>query len=155
LGAISSLKNRFPDSIVGLSDHTTSNHTCFGAVALGASILERHFTDSMDRLGPDIACSMDPLALKDLITGSQIVFSARGGEKLPLKEEKETIAFAFSSIVAVKDIKLGELISIDNVWLKRPGGGDFSSSDFELILGKKTLAFVRAGDRLKKSDIEW
>ena len=54
------LKDAFPNAVIGLSDHTTSNHTCFGAVALGASILERHFTDSMTREGPDISCSMDP-----------------------------------------------------------------------------------------------
>ena len=53
------LMTAFPNAVVGLSDHTTSNLACLGAVALGASILERHFTDSMSRPGPDIVCSMD------------------------------------------------------------------------------------------------
>jgi N-acetylneuraminate synthase len=78
LGAMQQLQNAFPDAVIGLSDHTTSNYTCLGAVALGASILERHFTDRMDRPGPDIVCSMDPQALSDLIQGSKIIFSARG-----------------------------------------------------------------------------
>jgi N-acetylneuraminate synthase len=60
LGAMTELMDAFPGAIVGLSDHTTSNLACLGAVALGASILERHFTDSMSRPGPDIVCSMDP-----------------------------------------------------------------------------------------------
>ena len=81
LGAIQTLKNAFPDAVVGLSDHTTSNYTCLGAVALGASILERHFTDSMTRIGPDIVCSMDPKSLSDLILGSNIIFEARGFSK--------------------------------------------------------------------------
>lgn len=81
LGAMQQLQNAFPDAVIGLSDHTTSNYTCLGAVALGASILERHFTDRMDRPGPDIVCSMDPQALSDLIQGSKIIFSARGGGK--------------------------------------------------------------------------
>ena len=77
LDAILELKAKFPDAVIGLSDHTTSNHTCVAAVALGAAILERHFTDSKNRIGPDIICSMDPKELEDLILGSKIVFSAK------------------------------------------------------------------------------
>lgn len=51
LGAMTQLQTNFPEAIVGLSDHTTKNYACFGAVALGASILERHFTDHMQRCG--------------------------------------------------------------------------------------------------------
>ena len=59
LGAMQELSSAFPDNLFGLSDHTITNHACLGAVALGASILERHFTDHMQRKGPDIICSMD------------------------------------------------------------------------------------------------
>jgi Sialic acid synthase len=59
LGAMKQLMEEFPDVPVGLSDHTVSNHACFAAVAMGASVLERHFTDNMERKGPDIVCSMD------------------------------------------------------------------------------------------------
>ena len=67
LGAMLELQNSFPNAVIGLSDHTVSNRACFAATALGASILERHFTDKMDRSGPDIINSMDPIALKELI----------------------------------------------------------------------------------------
>ena len=105
--------------MIGLSDHTTSNYPCLGATALGASILERHFTDRMDRIGPDIVCSMDPVALSGLIEGSKIIFAARGGEKGPIPAEASTIAFAFASVVAIQDIIPGQRLSEDNIWVKR------------------------------------
>ena len=153
LGAIKALKDAFPDAVIGLSDHTTSNYTCLGAVALGASILERHFTDSMDRPGPDIACSMDPNALTDLINGSKVLFSARGGEKIPVKAEDPTIAFAFASVVAIKNINKGETLTEDNIWLKRPGGGDFTAKDYDYLIGKKVLKDISNGFRIKKENI--
>ena len=70
-GAMTELHNAFPDQVFGLSDHTLNNNACLGAVALGASILERHFTDHMDRKGPDIVCSMDETACKELIDWSK------------------------------------------------------------------------------------
>ena len=139
LGALDILRNEFPDAIIGLSDHTTSNYTCLGAVAKGASILERHFTDDMKRSGPDIICSMDPSSLSDLIRGSKTIFLASGGDKMPVKEEEPTIAFAFASVVAIKDILPGEILNKNNIWVKRPGGGDFNVNDFDCLLGKKCL----------------
>jgi N-acetylneuraminate synthase len=153
LGAMSSLKDAFPDAVIGLSDHTTSNYPGLGAVALGASILERHFTDSMDRSGPDIVCSMDPQALSDLIEGANIIFAARGGDKNPVVEEAPTIAFAFASVVAIQDIAIGQLLSEKNIWLKRPGGGDFTASDYEMLLGKKAIRAIRKGMQVKREDI--
>ncbi len=153
LGAMSRLKEAFPDAVIGLSDHTTSSYTCLGAVALGASILERHFTDRMDRPGPDIICSMDPNALSDLIEGARIIFAARGGEKEPIEAEAPTIAFAFASVVAIQDISPGQLLSKENIWLKRPGGGDFTALDYESLLGKKASVKIRRGFQIKREDI--
>ena len=153
LGAVSRLKAEFPDAVVGLSDHTVSNFTCLGAVALGASILERHFTDRMDRPGPDIVCSMDPHALSSLIEGSRVIFAARGGDKGPVDAEAPTIAFAFASVVAVQTIEAREALSERNIWVKRPGTGDFSASDFEKLLGKIAKERIVAGAQVKKSDV--
>ena len=105
LGAMNELQDTFSDAVIGLSDHTVSNHACFGAVALGASILERHFTDSMTREGPDIINSMDPSAAKELILGANTIFEQRGGSKGPVEEELPTIKFAFASIVSINEIK--------------------------------------------------
>jgi N-acetylneuraminate synthase len=153
LGAMSHLKEAFPDAVVGLSDHTTSNYACLGAVALGASILERHFTDRMDRTGPDIVCSMDPGALSVLIEGSRTIFAARGGKKGPVNEEDATIAFAFSSVVAIKDIAPGAFLTEENIWLKRPGGGDFGVLDYDSLLGKVAIKPIHRGFQLKKDEV--
>ena len=69
--AMTELHNAFPDKVFGLSDHTLNNNACLGAVALGAFILERHFTDHMQRQGPDIICSMDETTCKELIISSK------------------------------------------------------------------------------------
>ena len=153
LGALSILRGVFPDAVVGLSDHTTSNYPCLGAVALGASILERHFTDTMEREGPDIVCSMDPKALSELIDGSRVIFAARGGEKEPVEAEAPTIAFAFASVVAIKDIQPGEKLTEGNIWVKRPGGGDFGVLDYEMLIGKEARLPIPRGYQLRKDQI--
>lgn len=153
LGAIAKLKEAFPDAVVGLSDHTTSNYTCLGAVALGASILERHFTDRMDRPGPDINCSMDPYALADLIHGAGTIFEARGDSKAAVAEEAPTIAFAFASVVSLCDIPAGQKLSKENIWVKRPGGGDFLASDYEALLGKVAARDITGNSQIKRIDL--
>lgn len=153
LNAMTKMKDAFPDALIGLSDHTTSNYTCLGAVALGASVLERHFTDSMTRKGPDIVCSMDPLALADLIEGSRIIYSARGGDKHPVVEEEGTMNFAFASIVACRDILEGDFFTKENLSLKRPGDGDFLASDYPQLLGKKSKSMIPQGHRICRQDV--
>lgn len=153
LGAMVKLREAFPDAVIGLSDHTTSNYACLGAVALGASIIERHFTDSMTREGPDIVCSMDPSALSVLIEGSRTIFRARGGEKGPVEAEAPTIAFAFASVVAIRDIQQGEMLSEDNIWVKRPGGGDFGVLDYDALLGKETLLPIKRGFQIRREQV--
>ena len=130
LDCITLLKEKFKDAVIGLSDHTTSNFTSFGAVALGASILERHFTDDMSREGPDIICSMNPKALEELIEGSKAIFLSRGKNKEMVDGEKGVFDFANSSVVSIKEINIGETFSKENLWLKRPGNGDFHAIDY-------------------------
>jgi len=153
LGALKILGDAFQDAVLGLSDHTTSNYTCLGAVALGASILERHFTDSMDRPGPDVSSSMDPNSLKSLIEGSKIIFSARGGVKAPIEEEASTIAFAFASVVTTQNIKRGEILGPENIWVRRPSGGDFNVLDYESLFGKTASRDLQGGYQLKIADV--
>ena len=153
LQAILELESAFPDAVLGLSDHSTSNYPCLGAVALGASILERHFTDSSSRPGPDIVCSMTPSELTELIRGSEIIHSTMGKDKKASPEEDVTIAFAFASVVATRDLNPGDILSDDNIWLKRPNGGDFSPVDFPSLLGKKVLIHVPANTQIKRVQI--
>jgi len=152
-GAMQELQKEFPNAIIGLSDHTTSNLACFGAVALGASILERHFTDSMDRSGPDIVNSMDPLALKELIDGSIELAKMRGGRKEAAKEEQVTIDFAFATVVSIANIKKGEEFTKDNIWVKRPGTGEVAAESYQDVLGKIALTDIQYDTHIKWSDI--
>jgi sialic acid synthase SpsE len=153
LGAMEELQREFPNAVIGLSDHTTSNLACFGAVALGASILERHFTDRMDRIGPDIINSMDPVAMKELIIGSTEIAKMRGGKKEAAEEEKVTIDFAFASVVTIKDIKKGDKFTEKNLWVKRPGTGEILAEDYKNIIGKIASRDIDNDCHLKKKDI--
>jgi N-acetylneuraminate synthase len=154
LGAMQQLMETFPGIPVGLSDHTVSNHACFAAVALGASILERHFTDTMDRSGPDIICSMDESETAELIKGSNLIFQMRGGKKEPAKEEKVTSDFAFATVVAIKDIMEGELFTKENIWVKRPGTGQVLAEKYNEVLGKNSKNFIQKDQHLKFVDYE-
>ena len=154
LGAMIELRENFPDAVIGLSDHTTTNYPAFGAVALGASIIERHFTDSMDREGPDIVCSMDSTAFRELNEGCKIIKQTRGGSKGPVDEEKPTIDFAYASVVTIKDIKAGEKFTMDNIWVKRPGTGEILAVDFESLLGKKAANSILNDSQLRREDVE-
>ena len=154
LGAMLELKKTFPDAVIGLSDHTITNYPSLGAIALGASIIERHFTDSMDRKGPDISCSMDPSALKELINGSKIIKQARGGQKGPVDAEKPTIDFAYASVVTIREIEVGEEFSMDNIWVKRPGTGEIMAVEFDSIINKKAAKTIPNDTQLKWADIQ-
>lgn len=135
LGGVSHLAREFPRNLVGLSDHSLTNAPALGAVALGAKLLERHFTDDKSRKGPDIVCSMDPAELGELIRLSRELHLALGGSREPLKEEVVTMNFAFASCVTIAPIKKGELFSQQNLWVKRPSGGAFSAEQYLSLLG--------------------
>jgi N-acetylneuraminate synthase len=154
LGAMQELQKEFPEAVIGLSDHTTSNLACFAATAMGASILERHFTDRMDRPGPDIINSMDPIALKELLVGSTEIHKMLGGKKEPAREEQVTIDFAFATVVTIKDIKKGDILTEENLWVKRPGTGEIHAEHYKSLLGKRATRDIAADEQLKWSDIE-
>jgi N-acetylneuraminate synthase len=136
LGGITDLKEAFPDAQIGLSDHSLGNYTCFAAVALGATVLEKHFTSDKTWPGPDVSISIDPTELKDLIEGSKAIHQAMGGKKTILVEEKPTIDFAYACVVSIKPVRKGEVLTRENIWVKRPGTGEIKAVDFEKLLGK-------------------
>lgn len=153
-GAMQELHEAFPELVFGLSDHTTSNHACLGAVALGASILERHFTDYLNRTGPDIVCSMDETTCKELIEGAKLIWQMRGGKKEPTQEEQITIDFAFATVCTIAPIKVGEVFTKDNIWVKRPGIGEILAEHYNKIIGKKATRNLDCDIQLIWDDIE-
>ncbi|SNR49222.1 N-acetylneuraminate synthase [Flavobacterium sp. ov086] len=153
-GAMIQLHEAFPDKVFGLSDHTLNNNACLGAVALGASILERHFTDHMQRTGPDIVCSMDEKACEDLIIGSAEIAQMRGGTKVPAQEEQVTIDFAFATVCAISSIKKGEVFTKENIWVKRPGTGKILAEHFNDLIGKIATRDIENDEQLIWEDIQ-
>ena len=137
LGALGELKAKFPNAVIGLSDHSIGNYTGFAAIALGASILEKHFTSDINWPGPDVPISINPQQLQDLIIGCNAIHKALGGKKEILKEEKPTIDFAYACVVSIEDIKKGETFTTNNIWVKRPGTGDVKAVHYSEVLGKK------------------
>ena len=120
LDAMLELKKIFKDAIIGLSDHSRTIYPCLAAITMGASIVEKHYVHSKKIKGPDISSSMDKNELSELIKASKIIFESKGGVKKPLKEERKTIAFAFASIAALKDIKKGDKFTNINIFPIRP-----------------------------------
>lgn len=154
LGAMVQMHMAFPNKVFGLSDHTLNNNACLGAVALGASILERHFTDYMQRSGPDIVCSMDEQACMELITSSREIAQMRGGIKEPAKEEQVTIDFAFATVCTIANIYKGEKYTKHNIWVKRPGTGEILAKNFKSILGKIATRDIASDEHLTWKDIK-
>lgn len=148
LGALKQLSRAFPDAVLGLSDHSLGNYTSLASVGLGASIIEKHFTSNKKWSGPDVPISIDPVELKDLIVGSRAVFSALGGQKNILPEEKSTIDFAYACVVAISDIKAGDRLTTKNIWVKRPGTGQIKAEHFQKILGKRAKLDIKKDEQL-------
>ena len=74
----------------------------------------------------------------------------RGGEKIVVKEEQVTIDFAYASVVTIKEVKKGESLTADNIWVKRPGTGDFLAKDYDSLLGKKVTQNIPNNEQLQK-----
>ncbi len=153
LGAITELQQQFPDLPVGLSDHSLNVWTCLGAVALGASLLEKHFAISRDWPGPDTGISIEPDELKNLIEGSCAIWQARGGSKTILPEEQPVIDFAYATVVTIATVKAGETFTRENLWVKRPGTGPIHSTLLDDVLGKTAARDIAADRHLTGEDI--
>lgn len=149
LEAISELAKTFPDAVIGLSDHSLGIYACLASVAMGASILEKHFTSDKSWPGPDVPISISLLELRDLIDGSQAIHKALGGTKKILREEQSTIDFAYACVVAIRDIKANETLSMDNIWVKRPGTGQIKAKSFDAVIGKKAKIDIKKDEQIK------
>ncbi len=154
LGALEDLRLYFPRAILGLSDHSLGNYTCYAAVALGACILEKHFTSDKNWPGSDVPISITPTELTQLIEGCNAVHEAMGGNKTILPEEKGVIDFAYACVVSTKPIKKGETFTEDNIWVKRPGTGELKAEQYKNIIGKTALNDIEADQQLKENDVD-
>ena len=154
LGAMQEMMTAFPGVPIGLSDHTMTNTACISAMALGASIVERHFIDVKDRPGPDVICSMDEQQCAELISAAIDIPKMLGGKKGALEEEKVTIDFAFATVVSIRAIKAGEIFTKENLWVKRPGTGEISAEKYESILGRKAKVNIENDSQITWNMVE-
>jgi N-acetylneuraminate synthase len=136
------------DVPTGLSDHSLGIYTSLGAVALGACVIEKHYTLSKLQKGPDHAVSLEPYDLGELVKGCRAVYEARGAERQIFPEEEPIIAWARESVVSVCDIRKGATITKDMVWVKRPspGKGAIPAKDLDKVIGRTAKADI-AKDR--------
>ena len=153
LQSINDLKKNFHGFNIGLSDHTPNNFSSFGAIALGANIIEKHFVDKKTRKGPDIQASIDEKELSDLIIGCNTLFEQRNGGKSFLQEEQITRNFAFASVVATRNISKGQKFNYQNLWVKRPGSGDFKASEIRKLIGIKAKRDIKLNTQVRKKDV--
>ncbi len=153
LRGISELKDAFPDAVIGFSDHSIGPEMALAGVALGAAIIERHFTDSRYREGPDISCSMDPAELNFLIQKTREIAVARENEKKRSLPEDAVYRFARASVVADRDLAAGHVVTETDIWARRPGTGEIASHEFDLVVGRTLVRPLRRNTQLKWSDL--
>ena len=154
LKGITSLEESFPSAVVGFSDHSIGPYMSIAALGKGASIIERHFTDSRYRNGPDIQCSMDPAELRLLINISKEIWTANMNEKQMSVPEEDVYRFARGSVVYDKNLKAGTFLTKEDIWTRRPGSGEIAAIDFYKLIGKKLTKDVSFNDQVQWRDFE-
>lgn len=154
LKAIQTLIREFPEVPIGYSDHTLSPIASLCSVAMGAKVLERHFTHDKNAIGPDHQLSSDPKEMKWIVDSIRSFEKMRGsGIKKPAKSEAINRINNRKSIVITKDINFGDKLSIHNIDIKRPGSG-IEPKYFDLLIGKDVKHSLKKEDILKWKDIK-
>lgn len=153
LQGVTELRRAFPRAVVGFSDHSIGPEMALASVALGASILERHYTDTRYRKGPDISCSMDPAELRFLIDRSREIHTALRNPKARTGPEEDVYRFARASVVADRDLPEEHVIGEADIWARRPGSGEIAGYDFDKVVGRQLTRAVRRNQQLKWGDL--
>ena len=153
LQGVTDLKNAFPNAVVGFSDHSIGPEMALASVALGACILERHYTDTRYRIGPDIINSMDPSELRHIIDRSCEIHTALHNPKQRTPSEEGVYAFARSSVVADRDLPAGTVITEADIWARRPGTGEIAGYDFDKVIGRTLTRAVTRNAQLKWAEL--
>lgn len=140
---------------VGYSDHVIGNYACFSAVALGATIIEKHFTLDKNLPGPDHSCSANPSDLKELVNGIRDIEKSLGSKiKKPNLSETKNISGMKRSLVAKLEIKKGEIFNEHNLTFKRPKKG-LDVNFFSKIIGKKANVDIKENEFIEMNKIQW
>jgi len=151
LGLIGFYRERY-GIVVGHSDHMPDITTALGAVALGAHVIEKHFTLDRNQDGPDHKVSIEPDELRELVRGSRLLEAARGSAKAVWPGEREIRAWAHHSVVTLRPVVAGEAFGEENVWVKRPGTG-IPAARLDEVLGRRAARDVPGDVLLRWEDV--
>jgi N-acetylneuraminate synthase len=145
----------FPDVILGLSDHTHAVAPVLGAVTLGARVIERHFTDTNDREGPDHKFAMDPEKWARMVEETRLLERALGSsDKFIAENEKDTAVVQRRCLRAARDIQAGEVFIRDMIDVLRPATvGAIKPDQIENVIGTKALHDFQYGQELRWTDV--
>jgi N-acetylneuraminate synthase len=141
----------FPDVTLGLSDHTPGHVTVLGAVALGARVVEKHFTDDTSRTGPDHGFSMDPDTWRAMVDATRMLEAALGsGEKGVEANEQQTVVLQRRCVRAARDLAVGEVITRSDLEVLRPApAGAYAAHEIDLVVGKSVVSSLEAGQDIR------
>lgn len=156
LNVLKSYRTIFPSMILGLSDHTPGHSTVLGAVALGARIIEKHFTDDTRRVGPDHAFSMDPNSWKEMVVRTRELEAALGsGVKKVEENEQQTIVLQRRAVRTTRRLDSGHVLQREDLCVLRPCPAD-SVQPYQLedLLGRRLRSSKESGDHMTFSDCE-
>lgn len=155
LNVLKTYRVMYPDMVLGLSDHTPGHATVLGAVALGARMVEKHFTDDIDRSGPDHKFSMDPLAWREMVQRTRELEAALGtGVKRVEENEVDTVVLQRRSLRAVVPLKQGHVISIGDLTPLRPCPRDaVEPFELEKVVGRSLRRDLLQGENIKRGDV--
>jgi N-acetylneuraminate synthase len=151
LNVLRSYATLFPDVVLGLSDHTQGNATILGAVALGARVVERHFTDDNNREGPDHKFALNPPAWEHMVSETRQLERALGSpDKFVAGNEQETKIIQRRCLRAARDIRSGELLTREMIDVLRPAApGAIRPHELESVLGTRAIKAIAAGEELR------
>jgi len=151
LNVLKTYRSMFPGLVLGLSDHTHGHATVLGAVALGARVVEKHFTDDNDRVGPDHPFAMNPETWAEMVTATRQLECALGsGDKFVADNEMETVIIQRRCLRAARDIQPGEVITREMIDVLRPATqGAIMPYDVQGVVGLKAIERIPAGQELQ------
>lgn len=155
LNVLKCYRAMYPDMVLGLSDHTLGHTTVLGAVALGARMIEKHFTDDTARTGPDHGFSMSPKAWRDMVVATrELEHSLGAGIKKIEDNERQTAVLQRRAIRLLQDLQAGTVLTRNHVTVLRPCPADaISPMDLAAISGKKLMRDIAYGDYLRWNDL--
>ncbi len=155
LNVLNAFKKEFPGLLLGLSDHTPGHASVLGAVTLGARAIEKHFTDSNDRNGPDHKFAMNPKSCSDMVDRTRELEYALGdGVKVVEANEKETVILQRRSIRVKRELSSGDTINLEDVECLRPCPADaIPPYKLQNIIGSKIKRSLPKGDYIRITDI--